>query len=117
MSDMFINYEHEGHVYNVEVERKGEEYAVTYNGNTYIARAVEVKPGHLKIQVGDESIKCVISEVQGHKFIFVDGEVFKVRPVGLTGAKKSAGAAEESGDLKSPISGKVVKVGVKVGTA
>jgi len=45
--------------------------------------------------------------------VFVDGNVFKVRPVELTGMKKK----KKEGDLSSPISGKVVSVKVKNGAS
>ena len=110
---MFINYEHENNVYNVTIEHKGEKYFVTYDNTEYIAEVEELKPGQLKIKIGNKIIKSIITEGDKEKFVFVDGEVFKVRPVQLTGLKKEK--RKEEGDLNSPISGKVVSVKVKNG--
>ena len=110
---MFINYEHENNVYNVTIERKKEKYFITYDNTEYIAEAEELKPGQLKIKIGSKIIKSVITEGDKEKFVFVDGEVFKVRPVQLTGMKKDK--IKEEGDLNSPISGRVVNVKVKNG--
>ena len=111
---MFINYEHNNHVYNVTVEKKDEDFFVTYNNTEYKLEAEEIKPGHLKIKIGDRVIKSVITEGNSEKFVFVDGNVFKVKPVELTAKKKSKKKKEE-GDLSSPISGKIVDVKVKKG--
>jgi len=109
---MFINYEHENHVYNVSVERRDDTFFVTYDNNEYTITVEESKPGQLKIRLGDRVIKCVISEGQDKKFVFVDGNVFNVKRVELTG-KKTAQKKEE--DLNSPISGTIVEIQVKPG--
>jgi biotin carboxyl carrier protein len=63
--------------------------------------------------MGDRIIKSVITEGEKQKYIFVEGHVFKVKPVELTGMKKTKKKVE--GDLNSPISGKIVNVKVKNG--
>jgi len=110
---LFINYEHENHVYNVSIERRDKHYFITYDNTEYKVQAEETKPGQLKIKLGDRIVKSVITEGEKEKYVFVDGEVFKVRPVELTGMKKSK--RKDDGDLSSPISGKVVSVKVKNG--
>ena len=112
---MFINYEHENHVYNVTIERRENSYFVMYNNIEYKVKAEEIKPGYLKIKIGDRFIKSVITEGEKEKYVFVDGNVFKVKPVELTGVKKTK--KKEEGDLSSPISGKVVSVKAKEGAA
>lgn len=110
---MFINYEHENHVYNVTIERKDKYYFVIYDNTEYKVEAEEIKPGQLKIKIGDRVVKSIITEGEKEKYVFVDGAVFKVRPVELTGLKKQK--KKDKGDLSSPISGKVVSVKVKKG--
>ena len=110
---MFINYEHENHVYNVSIERRDKHYFITYDNTEYKVEAKETQPGQLKIKIGDRIIKSVITEGEKEKFVFVDGDVFKVKPVELTGRKKTD--KKEEGDLSSPISGKVVTIKVKNG--
>jgi 3-methylcrotonyl-CoA carboxylase alpha subunit len=110
---MFINYEHEKHVYSVTVERRGNSFFVSYDNNEYSVTAEEVKPGQLKIKLGDKVIKCVISEGEENKFIFIDGSVYKVKRVELTGQKKTI---TKEGGLNSPISGTVVSVKAEEGT-
>ena len=110
---MFINYEHENHVYNVTVEQRKDHYYIMYDNTEYTAEATEIKPGQLKIELGDRVIKCVITEGEKEKFVFVDGSVFKVKPVQLTEGKKSK--KKDEGNLNSPISGKIVNVKVKAG--
>jgi len=110
---MFINYEHENHVYNVTVEHREDQYFVTYDNTEYKIEADEIKPGHLKIKLGDRVIKCVITKGEKDKFVFVEGDVFKVRNIELTGAKKTK--KKEKENLNSPISGRVVRINVKDG--
>jgi len=111
---MFINYEHENNVYNVTVERRKNNYYVTYDNSEYKVEAEEIKKGHMKIKIGDRIIKSIITEGDKEKFVFVEGNVYKVLPIELTGIKKSRKKKEE-GDLSSPISGKVVNVKAKKG--
>ena len=110
---MFINYEHENHVYYVTVERREKYFFITYDNTEYRVEAEEIEPGHLKIKLGDRILKSVITEGEKEKYVFVEGDVFFVKNVELTGTKKTK--KKEEGSLNSPISGKVVKVEVKVG--
>ena len=86
---MFINYEHENNVYNVSVERRKDLYFITYDNTEYKVKAEEIKPGHLKIKLGDRIIKSVITTGKKDKFVFTDGNVFKVKNVELSGAIKT----------------------------
>jgi 3-methylcrotonyl-CoA carboxylase alpha subunit len=110
---MFINYEHNTHVYNVTVERRDNQFFIIYDNNEYTVTATEVKPGQLSVQLGDRIIKSVISQGDDSKFVFIDGSIFKVKRIELTGRKKTE---KKEGDLNSPISGTVVHAKVKEGS-
>ncbi len=114
---MFLKYKRDGNIYRVEVEREGEEYYITYEDNTFTVTATEIDKGYLKIDLGGKEIKCVVSETDGSKYVFMKGQVFEVSPLELTGkkfdSKKDYGTKDD--DFKSPISGKVVKVEVEEG--
>ena len=110
---MFINYEHENNVYNVIIEKRKNKFFVTYDNTEYRVEAEEIKPGQLKIKIGNRIIKSMITEGDKEKYVFVDGHVFKVKPVELTGKKRTK--KKEEGDLSSPISGKVIRVKIKKG--
>jgi 3-methylcrotonyl-CoA carboxylase alpha subunit len=107
---MFINYEHENHVYNITVERRENQFFITYDNNEYTVTAIELKPGQLSIQLGDRQIKSVISQGGDNKFVFIDGNIFKVKRIELTGRKTTE---KKEGDLHSPISGTIVSVKVR----
>ncbi len=109
---MFINYEHDAHIYPVTVEYHDNQFYVTYDNNEYTVTANELSPGQLKLQLGDRIIKCVISERHDSKFVFIDGEVFQVSRTELSGKKK---AEKKEGDLNSPISGTIVSIKVRPG--
>jgi len=110
---LFINYEHNNHVYNVTIEHRDKYFFITYDNTEYKVEAEETKPGQIKIKIGDRFIKSIITEGEKEKYVFVDGEVFRVKPIELTGRKKQK--KKEEGDLTSPISGKVVSIKVKKG--
>jgi 3-methylcrotonyl-CoA carboxylase alpha subunit len=111
---IFINYEHENHIYNITVERRENQFFITYDNNEYTVMATELKPGQLSINLGDRVIKSVISQGEDSKFVFIDGNIFKVKRIELTGRKT---AEKKEGDLHSPISGTVVTVKIKEGSS
>jgi 3-methylcrotonyl-CoA carboxylase alpha subunit len=110
---MFINYEHENHVYSVTIERRNDYFFVTYNNTEYKVSSQEIKPGQLKIKMGDRLIKSIVTEGEQEKYVFIDGNVFKVKPVELTGRTKKRQKDTSGKDLESPISGKISNVKVK----
>jgi len=112
---MFVNYEHKNHVYSVTIEHRENDYFITYDNTEYKATAEEIKPGHLKINVGDRLVKAIVTEGEKEKFVFIDGNVFKVKPVELTGRKKKRKQVSDKSELDSPISGKIVNLKVKKG--
>jgi 3-methylcrotonyl-CoA carboxylase alpha subunit len=109
---MFINYEHNAHIYPVTVERRGNQFFIMYDNNEYTVEANELKQGQLSIQLGDRLIKAVISGGDDSKFVFIEGNVFQVKRIELTGRKV---AEKKEGSLNSPISGTVVSVKTKEG--
>jgi len=110
---MFINYEHENHVYSVMIERRNDFYFITYDNTEYKVSCEELKPGQLKIMIGDRMIKSIVTEGEHEKYVFTEGNVYKVKPVELTGRTKTRKKDTGEADLDSPISGKIVSVKVK----
>ena len=82
---MFINYEHENNVYSVTIERRNNYFYVTYDNAEYKINCEEVNPGHLIIKLGDRIIKSIVTEGAQEKYVFIDGNVYKVKPIELTG--------------------------------
>jgi 3-methylcrotonyl-CoA carboxylase alpha subunit len=111
---MFIIYEHNINVYSVSSEKRDDFFFITYDNTEYKVKAEEIKPGQIKIKIGDRIIKAVITEGKKEKFVFVEGNVYKVKTVELTATRKRK--KKQEGDLNSPISGKVVNVKVNKGT-
>lgn len=111
---MFLKYQYKGNVYHVEIEKRDDEYHITYDGNVYTVTAREIEGGYLNINLGGRDIKAVVSRIEENKYVFYDGDVYEVIPVKPEGKKyRDEGTGEE--ELKSPISGRVVKVPVKEG--
>jgi len=111
---MFINYEHENNVYSVTIERRNNYFYVTYDNSEYKINCEEVNPGHLIIKLGDRIIKSIVTEGAQEKYVFIDGNVYKVKPIELTGRVKQKKKYAGENDLNSPISGKVVSIKVKI---
>jgi 3-methylcrotonyl-CoA carboxylase alpha subunit len=110
---MFVNYEHNNLVYNVTVERRENQFFIVYDNNEYTVTATELKSGQLSIQLGNRVIKSIISEGGDNKFVFIDGSIYKVKRIELTGRKTTE---RKEGDLHSPISGTIVSCKVKDGS-
>ena len=68
---MFINYEHDNHVYNVTIEKRDNHYFITYNNTEYKVQAEEIKQGLLKIKIGDRIIKTIITEGVKNKYVYL----------------------------------------------
>jgi biotin carboxyl carrier protein len=111
---MFINYEYENQIYNVSVEKRDNYYYITYDNTEYKVEAEEIEKGHLKIKLGDKLIKSIVTKGDQEKFVFVDGDIFKVKNIELSGVKKTK-KKEKENSLNSPISGRVVNVKTKTG--
>lgn len=110
MIELEFNYEYNNRIYKIKAEKAKDAYVITYDGTTYTVHATEIKPGHLRIQIGDTVIKAVISEGNESKFIFINGDVFNIKRAILKHKR-----ADREDELLSPISGRVVKVEVKEG--
>ena len=111
---LFINYEHENQIYNVIVERRKNFYFITYDNTEYKVNAEEIKSGHLIIKIGDKIIKSVVTKGDQEKYVFVEGDIFKVKNIELTGIRKKK-KKEEENTLNSPISGRIVNIKTKKG--
>jgi len=94
------------------IEQRDDHFYIIYDNNEYTVSASEPKPGQLKITLGNRVIKSIISEGKENKFIFIDGDIFRVKRIELTGRKKEH---KKDATLSSPISGTIVSVKVQTG--
>jgi len=108
--ELEFNYEYNNRIYKIKAEKTKDAFIITFDGTTYTVHASEIKPGYLRIQLGDAVIKAVISEGDESKFVFLNGNVFDIKR-----ALPKSRRTEKEDELLSPISGKVVKVEVKEG--
>ena len=74
MIEVEFNYEYDGRIYKMKVEKTKDAYLITFDETTYTVNATEIKPGYLKIKLGDKIIKAVISEGNESKFVFLNGK-------------------------------------------
>jgi acetyl/propionyl-CoA carboxylase alpha subunit len=110
---MELNYKYNDKVYTVNVVLKEEGYLIDINNKSYQVKAAEHNPGFVQFLVGEESYKTIVSSEGMKRHVFFGGNVFQLEKMEAAGF----GQIEEklTGDVESPISGKVVKVEVKEG--
>jgi 3-methylcrotonyl-CoA carboxylase alpha subunit len=108
---MDLSYEHNNQLYRVTTAKKDDKYYVTLNDTTYTLTATELKPGYLKLSLGDKTIKVIISEGHQERYVFLDGHVYHIKRV-LHTTKRH----DTRDEIRSPISGKVVKIHIRENT-
>ena len=110
---MELKFKHGDHVYELNILRKGEDFIIEMNESSYHVKVSEVQQGYLNIQLGEHRIKPVVS-IEGNSYnVFLGGKVYT-----LSKLVRGAGSEveEEIGrEIKSPISGKIVKISVEEG--
>ena len=106
MISMDLSYEYNNQLYNITTAKKDNSYYVTINDTTYTLMANEIKPGHLKLTLGDKIIKAIISPGQEERYIFLEGDVYHIKRVIHTTKTRR----DTRDEIRSPISGKVIKV-------
>lgn len=111
---MQLSYEYKGNIYNVNVEKRENRFYIVYDDSEYTVDASMIKEGQLKIGLGDTILKCVVASKSESRYVFVDGDVYRVKHC-THGTKKKKKAENGEESLASPISGTVVEVKVKKG--
>ncbi|MFH0816214.1 MAG: biotin/lipoyl-containing protein [Methanobacteriota archaeon] len=106
MVDFFYQFGNERH--SVSLVRKEDHFEVTIKGRTYIAKAREIKQGFFQLNVDGALHKCCVARDGTQRHVFFDSQVFRLERVEQ--ARDPNQFAKISGDIKSPISGKVVAV-------
>ena len=111
---MELNYKYHDKSYTVNVVQKDESYLVDINNKSYMVKAVEYSPGFIHFLVGDDNYKTIVSSEENQRHVFWGGKVFKLEKMERTGFDAQI-EEKLTGDVESPISGKVVKIEVKEG--
>jgi len=108
---MDLSYEYNNQLYHITTTKKDDSYYVTVNDTTYTLMATEIKQGHLKLTLGDKTIKAIISPGQEERYIFLEGNVYQLKR-----AIHTARARDTRDEIRSPISGKVIKIQARENT-
>jgi biotin carboxyl carrier protein len=94
--------------YAISLTRKEDHFEVTVRDKTYIAKAREIKQGFFQLNVDGALHKCCVARDGNQRHVFFDSQVFRLEKVEQL--RDPNQFAKLSGDIKSPISGKVVAV-------
>jgi biotin carboxyl carrier protein len=99
--------------YAVTLVRKEDHFEVKVGDRTYTAKAKEIKQGFFQLNVDGALHKCCVARDGTQRHVFFDSQVFRLERVEQM--RDPNQFAKLSGDIKSPISGKVVAVKVADG--
>jgi biotin carboxyl carrier protein len=114
-------YEHNGEIYKIEITKDNDEFIVKLGNRTYsLMDVLERGEGLLKFQLNRRPYKCRVATSGEQRHIFLSGNVYQLKRVTQREARKSsqlksasgAGADANSGNIVSPINGKIIRVWV-----
>lgn len=108
-------YEYGDERYAVKLERKEDHFEVRVGDRTLRARAREIKQGFFQLNVDGQLHKCCVARDGAQRYVFYDSQVFRLNKVDALRDPNQFHTM--SGDIKSPISGKIVAVKVGEGDA
>ncbi|MEW5936594.1 MAG: biotin/lipoyl-containing protein [Candidatus Thermoplasmatota archaeon] len=110
---MSIYYQVGDNRYAVTLTKREDGYEAEVEGKRYLVKAKEVKPGFLVLMINGKAHKCCVAKEKEIVHVFYDGGVYRLKSVERLGVPSRY--ERLSGDITSPISGKVVKVNVRPG--
>ena len=113
---MEFQYEYAGKSYPVRIKRDGEAFKVDVGDEEFAVTSKEIKSGYFVLNISGKPAKISIASEGPLRHIFFAGHVYKFTRVEGR-RRKSDGLDMLSPEIASPISGKVVKVGVENGAA
>jgi biotin carboxyl carrier protein len=110
---MEFYYEYAGERYAITLNRKEDHWEVRFGDKTLAARAKEIKQGFFQLNVDGTLHKCCVARDGAQRHVFFDSQVFRLTKVEQLQDPKQF--AKMSGEINSPISGKVVVIKVADG--
>jgi biotin carboxyl carrier protein len=116
-----FSYEHNGEVYKVEIIKEKDGFIVKIGDRTFsLMDVLERSEGLLKFQLNRKPVKCQVATSGELRHIFLNGNVFQLKKISkkdVIDAKRTKSGpvkknGEETGQIQSPINGKIIKVRV-----
>ncbi len=90
---MHYRFQHNGTVYEITIERKGEDFQATVQGEQYALELLDSRPGQLSLRLDGRPMTLYWAEQNGERWVSVDGCTYKLeRP-----SRKSARGHGEAG--------------------
>ena len=114
---MEFTYEHDGETYKIEIVRSKDGFVVKHDNNTYSLMDVhEGAEGLYKFHLNRQQYKSRVAASGELRHVFLGGKVFQLKKVSKRSKSKSkskSGSDEaQSGQIQSPINGKIIKLRV-----
>jgi 3-methylcrotonyl-CoA carboxylase alpha subunit len=110
-----FKYDYGGRIASVKVTEEKNTFKIDIDDVQVSAEVLLFNEGFLQFSLGNKVHKCVVSEEGEKLHVFFGGKIFRLERIRAGGSKqKGPGAAaemvEETGEMPSPISGKVIKI-------
>lgn len=105
-------YEYAGNVYHLTSRRTPDGLAVEYQGREIPVAFREVGEGMLVLDIDGRRVKVIVDGDDRMKHVFCCGEVYRFARVDVAGPQAPKAV---SGDLRAPLTGRVIKVLVSEG--
>jgi len=116
---MEFTYEHNNEIYKVEIVKTHDGYAVKIGERKFSLMDVQERSeGLYKFQLNRRPYKCRVATSDELRHVFLDGNVFQLKKVSKQskgrgkGKGKSGTDETQSGQIQSPINGKIIKLRV-----
>jgi len=114
-----LRYIHNGREYVVNMSKKGElgeeGFVFNYSGKEYKLKAARFKENFYSIELDDKRFKAVVSKKEDTYHVFINGRIYQLLKASPTQKRARKGNEREDNKMRSPISGRVVKVLVEEG--
>lgn len=111
---MEINYQHKDEIHKIDVEKNEDGFKIKYLDKTFDVIAEELKPGYFQMKLNNNIYRFFVSTEGEKRFVFINGDIFRINKLKVL-PREAKKEGKDKGDLKSPISGKVIRVLVEVG--
>lgn len=112
---MHYRYEHRSEVFDVNLERRGDDYLARIFGESFEVEVLAVQPGTISLRVDGRPVTLYWADENGRKWIAMGGCTYLLEKPAPRGARRSADGPGER-RVRAPMPAQVVAVRVAEGS-